>query len=214
MAGNGGSLLRLDVVRDEEAVEKEICFRKCRCGSQANPLWNYFVPPGGVGLAVRGAAAACWENSSATARIIRKINYFPSLLINFTIASMFLLLAGYYRGLSSDVQRKENSAWKHRRRNKDGTDEGKKRRELSRLPWLACLLYPRFRMFPVWILKYSFFLLSLNITGSRDVAETRKSLYVQRGVSKTYPPTWFFFVAIIFLVYSALFLILFLLILC
>ena len=38
MAGSGGSLLRLDVVRDEEAVEKEICFRKCRCGSQANPL--------------------------------------------------------------------------------------------------------------------------------------------------------------------------------
>lgn len=153
MAGSGGSLLRLDVVRDEEAVEKEICFRKCRCGSQANPLWNYFVPPEGVGPAVREAAAACWENSSATARIIRKINYFPSLLINFTIASMFLLLAGYYRSFSSDVQRKENSARKRRRRNKDGTDEGKKRRELSRLPWLACLLYPRFRMFPVWILK-------------------------------------------------------------
>lgn len=178
MAGSGGSLLRLDVVRDEEAVEKEICFRKCRCGSQANPLWNYFVPPGGVGLAVRGAAAACWENSSATARIIRKINYFPSLLINFTIASMFLLLAGYYRSLSSDVQWKENSAWKRRRRNKDGTDEGKKRRKLSRLPWLACLLYPRFRMFPVWILKYPFFfLLSLNVTRSRDVAETWKSLF-------------------------------------
>lgn len=72
----------------ERGVEKEICFRKCRCGSRATyPLWNYFVPSG---EAVRGnTAAGCWENSSATARIIRKINYFPSLLINFTIASMF-----------------------------------------------------------------------------------------------------------------------------
>ena len=47
----------------------------------------------GGGAAAPRCARVCWENSSATAGIIRKINYFPSLLINFTIASMFLLPA-------------------------------------------------------------------------------------------------------------------------
>lgn len=216
MAGSGGSLLRLDVVRDEEAVEKEICFRKCRCGSQANPLWNYFVPPGGVGLAVRGVAAACWENSSATARIIRKINYFPSLLINFTIASMFLLLAGYYRSLSSDVQWKENSAWKRRRRNKDGTEEGKRSESFHGCLGLlvSCIRVSGCSQFEYLSSLFFFYRWTLRDQETLPKLESLCSMYVQRGVSKTYPPTWIFFVAIILLVYSALFLILFLLVLC
>lgn len=50
--GSRGSLLRLDVVRDErKAVEKEICFRKCRCGSQATPYEIISSLPDGGGAA-------------------------------------------------------------------------------------------------------------------------------------------------------------------
>lgn len=47
-------------------------------------MWDSEVKRGRRREASRGEHG--WENSSAAARIIRKINYFPGLLINFTIA--------------------------------------------------------------------------------------------------------------------------------
>lgn len=87
---------------------------------------------------MRGAAAACWENSSASARIIRKINYFPSLLINFTIASMFLLLR-YYRSLSSNVRRKKTARERVAGRKEGGMVAMREERGRERESFHGCL---------------------------------------------------------------------------
>lgn len=80
-------------------------------------------------------AAACWENSSATARIIRKINYFPSLLINFTIASMFSFPALLSRppplGRKGEGERKRDRGKKE---DGEGAGNEERRGSFERLP--------------------------------------------------------------------------------
>lgn len=97
-------------------------------------------------------AAACWENSSATARIIRKINYFPSLLINFTIASMFPFPALLSRPPSlgrkgGERKRVAKGVVGRRRMEKERATKKERRGSFERLPLPACPSYPRFWIF-------------------------------------------------------------------
>lgn len=105
--------------------KRRYVFANVSCGSRAAPyeVISSLLERCGAAETVR------WENSSATARIIRKINYFPTLLINFTIASMFpfpaLLLSRppsppIPAPLLSDVGRKENGLRKNGTRNEEG----------------------------------------------------------------------------------------------
>lgn len=112
-------MLRSDVVRNLDG-RAGVCFRKCRCGSQAAPYEIISILPrparssggkervgtGGKGIVEEGESRRTrWENSSAAARIIRKINYFPGLLINFTIAPASLPCASrFQRSYPSSVR--------------------------------------------------------------------------------------------------------------
>lgn len=86
-----------------KAAEKGICFRKCRCGSQTAPYEIIpSLPPAGVGAPSVGKIAPGWKE------LLEKLIIFPSLLINFTIASVsfspFLLLSRSLLGYTKQVQ--------------------------------------------------------------------------------------------------------------
>lgn len=100
----GGLCCGSDVVRNEEGGkgEKGICFRKCRCGSQVPPPLLFRPYEIISTLRVRWPLAAPRKYNIA-ARIIRKINYFPGLLINFTITPLAEKEIGSRKRLSEET---------------------------------------------------------------------------------------------------------------